>query len=282
MSAPARAPTTGGDVAAYYDRNTRRFLRYGGSRDAAAIHRRIWAPGVDSEQQAFLYLNQLAAQEIAPALPPSGGRALDLGCGVGGTTTWLAEALKIEMVGVTNSAVQQQLAQERACALGLDQRCRFILADYLDLPPLGTFQAACAIESFIHAADAGRFFAQTAAQLQSGGRLVICDDFLAPGPPPAEAQPWLERFRSGWHAHSLLTTAQAAALAEPAGLRLENAQDLSAWVRPSRPWALPALGLITRLPLRHPYWDNLAGGTALQICLGRGWTRYQAITWIKT
>jgi hypothetical protein len=42
------------DVARYYDANTRRFLRLGGGGQMAAIHRPIWAPGVQTAGQAFL------------------------------------------------------------------------------------------------------------------------------------------------------------------------------------------------------------------------------------
>ena len=38
---------TAGQVARYYDQNTGRFLQLGGSGATAAIHRQIWAPGVE-------------------------------------------------------------------------------------------------------------------------------------------------------------------------------------------------------------------------------------------
>ena len=41
----------------------------------------------------------------------------------------------------------------RARQLGLESRVHFILADFLELPKLGLFRAAWAIESFVHADD---------------------------------------------------------------------------------------------------------------------------------
>ena len=38
---------------------------------------------------------------------------------------------------------------------------------------------AVAIESFIHCANPDRFMSEAASVLRSGGRLVLCDDFLA-------------------------------------------------------------------------------------------------------
>ena len=274
-------------VGEYYDRNTRRFLRFGGAGTTGAIHRAIWAPGVASAEEAFLYLNRLVAVALRPALeagePP--GRVLDLGCGVGGTSTWLAAELGAEVVGVANSPVQLEIARRRARELGLEGRCRFLLGDFLDLPPLGPAQGACAIESFVHAADPAGFFRQVAAQLAPGGRLVICDDFLAePLTDPGQrrrAEAWLGRFRGGWGAHSLVEEAAALELAGQAGLRSLETVDLTGFLRGFRPLLLYPLAALTRLPLRSAYWRNLAGGTALQVCVRRGYTRYLALVFEK-
>ncbi|MFM8321766.1 MAG: methyltransferase domain-containing protein [Chloroflexota bacterium] len=299
-------------VARYYDRNTRRFLALGGGGQAAAIHRQIWAPGVQTRAQAVLYLNEWVAcavlgeldradagvaqsaalpgalLEAAPVTDPAWGTqaaealsVLDLGCGAGGTATWLAQRYGLQVTGVTISAVQQRLAERRARELGLQERCRFLQADYLDLPALGPFRAAIAIESFLHAADAGRFFQQAAAQLAPGGRLVLCDDFLAVRAEQGQATAWLERFRRGWQVGSLLPPPEVERLAQRAGLRLAACQDLSGWLRLHPPLRLALLGWITRLPLPGAYWQNLSGGTALQVCLQHGWTTYQALVFIK-
>jgi len=284
-------PPTPDAVAAYYDRNTPRFLRSGAGRAAAAIHRQIWAPGVQTAEEASLYLNRLIAQALSPVVNPAegsaaaagacAGQALDLGCGVGGSATWLALELGIAVTGVSNSEVQVQIARRRLSELGLVGRCRFIQADFMDLPPLGPFQAAWAIESFVHAPDARRFFEQVAAQLVPGGRLVICDDFLAE---PAEAIQsernaalYLRRFQQGWHVPNLLTAGQAVEAAAESGFKVLASNDLTPWLRGFHPIVLFLVSALTRLPLRWAYWQNLTGGAALQVCVRNGWTKYQSL-----
>lgn len=280
----SHASRTVDPVAAYYDSNTRRFLRFGGSGAAAAIHRQIWAPGVEDAAGAFLYLNRWVAGAVQPALllhqPPS---LLDLGCGVGGTATWLAEQLGAPVVGVTNSAVQRDVAVERARRLGVEDRCQFLLADFMALPAVGPLNAAYAIESFVHAPDAQRFFSQVSRQLLPGGRLLICDDFLAgeDGMLPGEAAHWLARFQRDWQINTLLTLAAAQEMAARAGLRLVDAADLSAYLRSFHPLVLRAIAWLTQLPLRSAYWQNLSGGAALQVCVLRGWTNYLAMIFEK-
>ena len=271
------------DIAAYYDKNTRHFLTLGGSGDVAAIHRAIWAPGVKTRSEAFNYLNQQIARALIPALKdkPADSRVLDLGCGVGGTSTWLAQALGVDVTGVTISLQQQQQAARRAAALGLSAQCRFIQADFARMPALDPADGAFAIESFVHASDAESFFRMAARCLRPGGRLIICDDFLADAPQSPAAAGWIDRFRRGWHLNNLITGGQAETAAQTAGFTLIEQQDLSAYTRSFRAPVLHLLSQLTRLPLPWAYWHNLAGGTALQICLQRGWTRYRVLVWEK-
>ena len=267
-------------IAQYYDSNTARFLSLGGSGDVAAIHRAIWAPGVTTQAQAFGFLNQLVANALQPALPEETGaaRVLDLGCGVGGTATLVAQTLDVHVTGVTLSPAQVQLAQQRAEALGLASRVNFALGSFSAMPELPASHGAYAIESFVHADDAAGFFTMAAKHLLPGARLVLCDDFLNP-PHTAEAKAYVARFRRGWHLNTLLSEEDTCALAQSAGFRLVEVQDLSAHLRGFHPLLLWAVSTLTRVPLPWAYWHNLAGGTALQRCVKKGWTRYLALIW---
>jgi len=277
LSQPADAQT----IAAYYNRNTRLFLRLGGSGEAvAAIHRQVWAPGVHSKRASFEYLNQ----RVVDALQPKSGqpaRLLDLGCGIGGTSTWVASRLGSQVVGVTLSEAQVQQANQRAASLGVAQNCRFVAADFHHLPDLGVFDGAWAIESFSHSNDPERFFLQAAQALRPGGRLAVADDFLAQTVPAGQAQRWVETYRSGWKLANLDTTQAALNRAERAGLRLVTAENLSPHLRFVPAWLLgPAAGVLG-LPIRSLFWESLRGSTALQICGQSGWTEYHWLVWEK-
>lgn len=265
-------------IAHYYNANTERFLKLGGSGDSAAIHRAIWAPEVQNRTQAFVYLNELVADALRPLLGDDcmDLRLLDLGCGVGGTATWLALTMGIRVTGITLSSEQVVVAQKRAQQLSIADRVDFLLGDFSSMPELPPVQAACAIESFVHAEDAAEFFRMAAHHIAPGGRLIICDDFLNP-PHDARARRWIERFAAGWHLNNLVSAQQAIQLAEKAGFRLVEELDLSPWVRSFNPVLLWAVTTFTRLPLKWAYWQNLSGGTALQVCLKRGWTVYRVL-----
>ncbi|OGO36174.1 MAG: hypothetical protein A2W35_10395 [Chloroflexi bacterium RBG_16_57_11] len=167
--------------------------------------------------------------------------------------------------------------------MGLGERCQFLLADFMDLPVVGAFNAAYAIESFIHAPDGRRFFDQVSQQLLPGSRLVICDDFLAASGESLDsnARRWLERFRRDWQVNTLLTSSAAQELAQRAGFRFVGAIDLSDYLRSFHPLVLRTVSWLTLLPVRSAYWQNLSGGTALQVCVARGWTKYLALIFEK-
>ena len=272
-------------IADYYNNNTRLFLGLGGSGDVAAIHRAIWAPGVTNKAEAFNYLNVCVANALQPCLQLTEGsqaQLLDLGCGVGGTSTWLAQALDANVTGITISSEQQKLATERAARLGLDNQVRFLQGDFAAMPDLDASDAAYAIESFVHASDAGDFFSMAARLVKPGGRLVICDDFLSPqinAREKADADAWIRRFQRGWHLNNLVTADQAVAAASEQGFDVLESHDLSAHTRSFHPLLLLLVSQVTRLPLPWSYWNNLGGGTALQICLRQSWTQYRVLVW---
>jgi SAM-dependent methyltransferase len=266
MSAPP--PASVGD---YYDANTWKFLLAGQER---AIHRELWGPGVTSRGEAVHYTHALVLDQLGSA----DRRVLDLGCGVGTTALYLARRRPVEVVGVSISATQIRLADRFAARAGpLPGRVRFGVADFTALPgDLTGFDLAFAIESFVHADPAAAFFAQAARALRPGGALVVVDDVRAGD----RDDPALADFKAGWHAPSVLTVAEAEALAGGAGLALVASDDLSAMQRLGRPrdrFIHAVLPVLRRLRGRSMWAQSLVGGDALQHCHRAGLLEYRLL-----
>jgi SAM-dependent methyltransferase len=195
-------------------------------------------------------------------------------------------------LGLTLSPVQARLARQRAARLGLLDRVHFIEADFQALPLPTGFDLAWSVEAFLHAEDPACYFRQAARLLRTGGRLILCDDFLAEGlsegAAPRAFQPraasWLGAFHQGWHAPGLRSAAQVERLAGESGLRLVRNTDLTPHLRlrvlPDR-LARAILAFGRRLPLKHAILPSMLGSLALQQCLRYGWIEYRFLVFEK-
>ena len=258
-------------VGDYYDANTWKFLL---STRERAIHRELWAPGVDSRGEALHHAHALVLDQLRR----TDRRALDLGCGVGTAALYLARRRPVDVVGVSNSRAQVRLADRFAARGGqLQGRVRFAVADFTELPDgLGGFDLAFAIESFVHADPARAFFEQAANALRPGGALVVIDDVRATD----RQDPALEDFKDGWHAASLLSVIEFEAHAARAGLTLVASRDLSSMQRLGRPrdrFIHAVLPLLRRASSRSYWAQSLVGGDALQHCLRTGLIEYRLL-----
>jgi SAM-dependent methyltransferase len=71
---------------------------------------------------------------LAGCLPAEGRTAIDIGCGPGHYSIALARAGAEKILGLDFAAGMLKIARERAAALGLGQRCSFVLGDFLTYP----------------------------------------------------------------------------------------------------------------------------------------------------
>ena len=271
-----------GGIRRFYERNTRLFLAFGGGRRAGAIHREVWGKGVTNRNQALQYVNKLLVDRLLDLYDvrrPGRFRVLDLGCGVGGTLFYALERLPFtcQGVGVTVSPAQVAIARRRALTFGLsDDTCTFVEADFNRLPELGRFDAAWAVEAFVHGRQPRAFFRQIWSRLYGGGRCYIVDDFLT----TARDNAWIRRFRDEWMAESLMTLPEALALAGEAGFRPVEHLDLTPLLRLGR-FRDRVIRRVMRWPaiqrLSGSYKKGLSGGDALQKCLQEGWIAYRLV-----
>ena len=74
-----------------------------------------------------------------------GQRLLDIGCGWGGLALYAAERYGVDVVGVTLSRRQMELANERIRAAGLEKRCRVEYRDYRELTETDHFDKVVSV-----------------------------------------------------------------------------------------------------------------------------------------
>lgn len=101
-----------------------------------------------------------------------GERLFDIGCGWGGLVMYAAEQYGVEALGVTLSAPQAELANERIGAAGLTDRCRVEVRDFREVT--GQFDKVASIGMFEHLTEGAlpQYFAHVHGILRPGGAFL--------------------------------------------------------------------------------------------------------------
>ena len=121
-----------------------------------------------------------------------GQRVLDIGCGWGDMALYLAQLEEVEVLGVTLSKEQQELASERARKMGLADRVRFELKDYRDVE--GTFDRIVSVGMFEHVGvhHYDEFFSKVNALMPDDGVMLLHS--IGHMSPPGMASPWYRKY----------------------------------------------------------------------------------------
>jgi SAM-dependent methyltransferase len=141
------------------------------------------------------YPDEVLEAAVALAGLPAGGRVLELGCGTGFATSWLAER-GFEVLAVDRSAEMAAYARE---ALAGHPTVEVRVGDFESLAPEGGRDAVVAATSY-HWFDPVDRAARCAAHLRPGGALVL---LWHTHPPPYDgfferAAPVFRRHMPGW------------------------------------------------------------------------------------
>ena len=126
-------------------------------------------PDLDLEAAQRAKKDHLAAKlQLRP-----GHRVLDIGCGWGGLALSLAKAEEVEVVGITLSRQQLEVARQRAVKAGLSDRVRFELQDFRDVQ--GPFDRIVSVGMFEHvgAPHYADFFLRVRELLSPSGVAVL-------------------------------------------------------------------------------------------------------------
>ncbi|MEB3885454.1 methyltransferase domain-containing protein [Lyngbya sp. CCY1209] len=99
---------------------------------------------------------------------------LDVGCGIGGSTLYLAEKFGAAATGITLSPVQAQRGSDRARSAGLSQNIEFRVANALEMPfEDESFDLVWSLESGEHMPDKIQFLRECQRVLKPGGTFLM-------------------------------------------------------------------------------------------------------------
>jgi len=157
------------------------------------IHHGFWITGEESKEEAQKQLILELVKRVGGIKPQI--RILDVGCGIGGTSIYLAQHFNVQVVGITISPVQVELATQYALTEQVSDRTAFTILDGEQIsfenlkkafsnktspPPFSVdsaFDVVWISEALSHFVDKPSFFKGAFSVLKPQGRLVIADWF---------------------------------------------------------------------------------------------------------
>ncbi len=130
-----------------------------------------WQNGVTDLADAEYQSLQLTCQRAGLA---DGMRVLELGCGWGSLTLWIAEHFpNVRITAVSNSNSQRNFIRRRAGELGFDDRVSVLTCDMNEFQTSEKFDRVISIEMFEHMRNYQLLLERIASWLETDGRLFV-------------------------------------------------------------------------------------------------------------
>jgi sterol 24-C-methyltransferase len=190
-------------------------------------------------------------------------RILDVACGGGALSAWLADRTAAEVVGVDLS--DSQLAHARRwLAGGRRLNLRFVQHDVMRLGELAEapFDAAICLDAACYLPDRRAALRAIGTRLRPGGRLLLVDWCRSERPTALQRELLLEPLCRYWAIANLETAAGYRRLFQAAGFGIHRVDDLSDRVLPNWERGYQAALRAVAEPVRLGRLLRLAAGTA--------------------
>jgi tocopherol O-methyltransferase len=185
------------------------------------LHHGYWIRGDESKETAQLQLIEHLAR-LADVRP--GADILDIGCGFGASSLFLARKFGATATGITISPVQVEMANRAATAAGA--RAKFLLMDAEALRFDKQFDLLWSVESISHYQDIAQFFRAAATYLKPGGAFALTDWFKGENLSPAEYDEFIAPIDKGMFVE-LHTMDNYARYLESSGLEIVYRENLT-------------------------------------------------------
>ena len=194
------------------------------------IHHGFWKGNESAAEAQENLIKELATRSRVI----EGDRVLDVGCGLGGSSMYLAREYGVMVKGISISPKQVSAARDQARRRGLLGRANFEVRDAncLDSDP-AIYDVIWIVECSEHLFDKPAFIAECARHLAPGGRLAICA-WLVGEHLEAKQKKLVDAVRVGMLCPSFGTLRDYSSWMRKSGLTVESAEDITQHV--NRTW----------------------------------------------
>ena len=220
------------DTARYYAECQNDYLFAWCNRHNLALHYGYWDSDAPYDQhQALLNMNRILYDKAGIQ---ASDHVLDAGCGLGGSSIWMAELQGNHVSGITISDKQATYAMQQAQRRHVDQQVNFSVCNYTQTPFAdASFDVIWFLESACYALNKADLMQEAFRLLRSGGRLVLADAFLLKSEFNQQEWDTVQTFLSSWIVPNLCQRDEFKNILSATGFHQIHIEDMSQQTLPS-------------------------------------------------
>lgn len=219
------------DIAEYYDKTEVHYRRGWDLSHSLAMHYGYWDEKTQGFRHSLLRMNEALATFGALS---NQDKVLDAGCGVGGSSIFLAKEIGCEVVGISLSEQQVQSAQFHAQEIGVAKTANFVKADYRATEfPAASFDVIWALESAVHDPEKHGFFKEANRLLRPGGRVIMGEYIKTEIAMKTKDKKLFHNWLHSWAISDLTTLSQLKAVAQAYDFEANQIKEITPQVRKS-------------------------------------------------
>lgn len=185
------------------------------------LHHGYWVTGKETKEEAQIALTKHLAQA---AKIKQGSSVLDVGCGFGASSIYLAKNYNAKTIGITISKVQVKIAGEMAKKVSANSQFVFMDAEAMNFNE--SFDVVWSIESISHYEDKGEFFQGACKLLKSDEIVAVIDWFKKENLTANEYKKYILPIEKGMMVE-LHTMSDYASILKSNGLEITKMEDIS-------------------------------------------------------
>lgn len=184
-----------------------------------------------THNKALINFNRILADMAAIG---SQDHVLDAGCGVGGSSVWIAKNRGAKVTGININENQLSEARELAKRNDVLDSVRFIQKNFMDTGfPDNSFDVVWGLESICYAEDKKAFLNEARRILKDHGRIIIADGFQKKKDLSEVEQKTLDKWLKGWAVPNLAEIQSFKGNLEELGFRNIIFRDVTGNIVPS-------------------------------------------------